>query len=308
MATEFTIPESARIMFRDEIDHVAQECQDLFRQYAVVGEGSGVATAHRLAGEVEFNEVTGRLQPTIGEEAMLLHRYVRPKKVVGANLIDEDDHQTLATAVAPQGWIVESHRKGAKKKLNKIFLDGIVGTNYEGTEEEQAPVVIPDSQKVAADYGSDGNSGLTLAKLIRAVGLFGENEVYGQNIDDDGGHLCMAVAQHELNNLLHDVEQIGSADYNDVKALVTGRVHEFMGVKFLRTQQVAKSGNIRSCPMWYSKGVYFDFWYDLMTSINIVATQSNAILVRSKLKAGSARKEENAVVLVACDESVPLGA
>ena len=169
-----------------------------------------------------------------------------------------------------------------------------------------AQVTIPNSMIVPVDYvhtGGATNSGLTLAKIVRGKGLFGRNEVLGQNQKMEGAKICMAVSQDDLDNLLLNVQQVSSADYNKVQALVNGEVDYFAGVHFIRSEQVptADAGGgkvVKTLPMWLNKGVYLDFWYDVKTNIDVLPTVSQAIQVYSRLKAGAARKEEKYVALI----------
>jgi hypothetical protein len=304
MSVQLTIPQSARIMFHEGMDHLAQQKASRFQKYAMVKTGcTGKASAHRRIQSSDMTDVTGRLQPTIGEELGLEHRYIFPRKAQKATLIDEDDAATLALSVAPTGDIALQHRMAAGRKIDKIFLDGISGSNLEGLEDSMESIPIPGSQIILVDHGGS-NSGLTLAKLIAGKGIFGTNEVYGQDQHEDGARLCMAVTQNELNNLLKDAEEVGSADYNKVQALVDGEVDYFMGIHFIRSEQIAKPSDITQCPMWVNTGVYLDFWYDVKTSIDVLATQSQAIQVYSRIKLGAARKDEKQVVIVRCDRTV----
>ncbi|MDB6077729.1 MAG: hypothetical protein JWO82_1476 [Akkermansiaceae bacterium] len=311
MSVAITIPQSARNMFQDGMEQMAQQMQSRFRAYADVKTGcTGKSQAHRKIQETEMNDSTGRLQKTVGEELLLEHRYLFPKKAYKATLLDEDDAGDLDLSVAPTGEVGQQHRMAAGRKVDDIFLAGIIGQNWEGIEDNMQPVALPNTQVVAVGYRRDGltgNTGLTLAKLIRGKGRFGKNEVYGQEQKTAGAKLCMAVSQDELDNLLYDVEQTGSADYNKVKALVDGEVDYFMGINFMRTERLpttAPSGGkiTRTCPMWVSNGVHLDFWYDIKTSIDVLPTQSQAIQIYSRLKVGACRKDEDRVALVYCEQ------
>lgn len=311
MSVALTIPQACRNMFQDGLEHEAQQLQSRFRECARVKTGcTGKSQAHRIKRKVEMRDATGRLQKTVGEEQSLEHRYIFGRKAYLATLIDEDDAMDLDWAFGPTGEEQADHVSAAGRKVDDIFISGILGNNYEGTEESIATVALPAAQIIAVNYRRDGltaNQGLTLAKLIRAKGRFGKQEVYGQDAKQEGAKLWMAVGQDELDNLLYEVEQTGSADYNKVKALVDGEVDYFMGIHFKRTERLpyTEPGGgkiIRSCPMWVSTGVYMDFWYDVKTSIDVLPTQSQAVQVYSRLKVGAGRKREEYVVNVLCEQ------
>jgi len=311
MAIPLTIPQAVRNMFQDGIEHEAQQLQSRFRDMATVKTGcAGKSVAHRIKRKVEMRDATGRIQKTVGEEQSLEHRYIFARKAYLATLIDEDDAQDLEYMFGPTGEEQIDHVSAAGRKVDDIFISGILGTNYEGTEDNIQAVTLPAGQVIAVNYRRDGltaNTGLTLAKLVRAKGRFGKQEVYGQDAKQEGAKLCMAVSQDELDNLLFEVEQTGSADYNKVRALVDGEVDYFMGIHFKRSERLpyTEPGGgkiIRSCPMWVSTGVYMDFWYDVKTSIDVLPTQSQAIQVYSRLKVGAGRKREEYVVNVLCEQ------
>lgn len=308
-STPILIPESARAMFQDGFERQAQQLVSRFREYAVVKEGcTGRSQAHRKLVKREMTDVTGRLQPTTGDEQQIIHRHVFPRKASLTTILDEDDATELESGVAPTGEIMLEHNSAAARKVDDIFLDGIMGRNWEGKESSLEPADI--AHRVLIGFNTDGseeNSGLSLAKLIKGKSFFGKNEVYGQEQKDLGGKLCMAVSQDELDDLLYDAEYTGSADYAKVKALVDGEVDYFMGIHFLRTERIKTTslggGKIqRNCPIWVSTGVCLDFWYDVKTNIDVLPGLSQAVQIYSRLKAGACRKDEDRVVLVECEQ------
>lgn len=312
MAINLIIPQSARNMFQAGMELVAQQLQSRFRAYATVRTGcTGKAQAHRKIQKDEMTDVTGRLQPTNAKELYVTHRYVYPRKASLATVLDEDDAGDLDLQVAPTGEISEQHRAAAFRKLDSIFIAGITGDNYEGAEDAMVTEAASSIATVAYNFKADGttaDSGLTIDKIIAGKSKFGKAEVFGQEVIDAGGKLCMGVSQDELDDLLFDAKQyVGSVDYNKVQALVNGEISDFMGVHFIRSERlsytVAANVATRACPMWVSSGVYLDFWYDVKTSIDVLPNQSQAVQVYSRIKVGAARKDLNRVVIIQCKQS-----
>lgn len=311
MATNLTIPQSTRAMFASGIERVAQQIQKRFAPFATVKTGcTGKSQAHRKINKMEAQESTGRLQDTNAQEIGLQQRFLFPRKAWLASILDEDDAKELDLSVAPTGEISIEHASALNRKADSIFLSGITGNNLEGLEDSMSTVALPAAQTIAVNYrrdGGSGNTGLTLAKLVRAKGRFGKQEVFSPEQREMGAKLCMAVSQDEMDNLLYDVTQTGSADYNKVKALVDGEVDYFMGIHFIRSELLsvgATSGGkfTRTCPMWINTGVHLDFWYDVTARIDELPTKTYALQVYSKIKLGACRKDENRVVLVLCEQ------
>lgn len=313
MSVPLTIPQSARTMFQEGFERLAQQTQSRMRGCASVKTGlTGKSHAFKKIAKREMNDVTGRLQPTVGQEQLFEYRYMMPRKAELATILDEDDASELGLSVAPTGDITVEHHSAAERKIDDIFFAGILGNNLEGAEDNIQTVALPAAQVIAVTWdglGGSTNRGLNLAKLVRAKSRFGKLEVYGQGQDKSGAKLFMAVSQDELDNLLADVVQVGSADYNKVKALVDGEVDYFMGINFIRTERLSYTlpggGKlIRSCPMWVNTGVRLGFWYDVKTNIDVLPTQSQAIQVYSRIRLNACRFDEDRVVNVLCEQTV----
>lgn len=309
-----TIPDQYKIQFDTNWSHEAQQMISRFKEYAVVKEGlTGKTNSHNeIEAEGDFEEQTARIQKTNGTELGTATRWVFPLPHQKTTFIDEWDETLLGDVVLPKGEAVEAHGYSWARKVDDVFIRGITGTNTRGVHDQMSPVVIPNSMKVAANFRRDGgsaNTGLTLAKLIKGKSIFGKLEVYGQNINKGRAKLCMAVSQDELDNLLYDVEQIGSADYNKVKALVEGEVDYFMGIHFIRSERlpIAAAGGdkiIRTLPMWISNRVHIDFWANMRTKISVRDDLSEAIQIRSKGMLNACRKDEKSVVLIYAEQTV----
>ncbi|RYD48070.1 MAG: hypothetical protein EOP85_04305 [Verrucomicrobiaceae bacterium] len=312
MSAPITTIEAARTMFQEGFERQAQQIQSRFRNFADVKTGlTGKSHVFKKIRKMEMNDVTGRFQPTVGDEANWDYRYLFPRKAEKVTVLDEDDASELGLSVAPTGEIRMEHTSAAARKIDDIFLAGIMGMNYEGKNETIIEAPFPGTQVIAPNFnpGGSGNTGLTLAKLIKAKSRFGKLEVYGQDVDDGGDRICMAVSQDELDDLLFDSEMTGSADYNNVKALVDGKVEYFMGIHFLRTERLPyspPSGGkiIRDCPVWLRNGVRLGFWNDVETTIKELTNPDGALQIRSKLRANSHRKDEDRVVIVQCEQDV----
>lgn len=313
MSVSLSTVQAARTIFQDGFVRVAQQTQSRFRELCDVKTGlTGKSHVFKKIDKTEMDEVTGRLQPTVGEEHTWQYRHLFPRKAQKTKILDEDDASELGLAVAPTGEISTEINSAAKRKIDKFFLEGILGDNYEGSEDSIQTIALPDSQVVAVNYREDGgsaNTGLTLVKLARAKEIFMANEVYGQDVDMEEGKLCMAVSAQELKNLLIDVQQTGSIDYNEVKALVDGKINYFMGINFIRSQQMPYTlpggGKlIRSCPMWITSGVRMGFWTDITTSIKELSNPDGAIQIRGRVRANACRKDEINVVKILTEQNV----
>ena len=225
----------------------------------------------------------------------------------GAFEEDEWDEELLGDVSSPKSAIVQSHAMAFQRAYDQAVIDASTGTAYVGEDGDEA-VDLPSSQKVAVNYihgGTGSNSGLTLAKIIKAKSILGKNEAYGQNkskmLDSS---LLFLVSQQQLDDLLVNVDQVSNSRYADVKALVNGEVNEFMGFTFIRLELLAldSATDIRTCVAMTSCGVAFSK-NGMSTKFSVRDDLNETLQIRTKARYGATRTEEEKVVEVFCDES-----
>lgn len=239
-------------------------------------------------------------------------------------LLDWTEEQGMNPIIDPTGSITMNGAYAMGRCLDEIIIRrGLNGIAYEvnetgGVATDETPVALPASQKVAASYrdpgeSGSGNTGLTLAKLIKARSILGKSMI---PMNMPGQEVVMAVCQSQLDDLLRE-NKVQSADYNTIRALVTGEIDTFMGFKFIKMDEsllpMAQGSNsdsdsstsgagIRCCFAWLKSNVVMAEPQAVSTVINTRPDKCNAWQVYSKLKAGSTRYEDGGVVKVMCAE------
>lgn len=220
---------------------------------------------------------------------------------------DEWDAELLGDVTSPRSAVVISHASAFQRAYDEAVIQAATGTAYIGEDGDEA-VDLGNGQKVAVNYihGSTGsNSGLTLAKIIKAKSILGKNEAAGQNKTGAmGDQLIFLVTQQQLDDLLVNVDQVSNSRYADVKALVNGEVNQFMGFTFIRTQllELDSSTDIRTCIAFVSSGIAFSK-NGMSTKITVRDDLNETLQIRTKGRHGATRTEEEKVVAVYCDES-----
>jgi len=231
-----------------------------------------------------------------------------------ADMIDNEDK--IRTLIDPQSAYVQSAMMAMGRSMDDVIIEAALGTAYSG-EEGATSVVLPASQFIGA-VASSAVSNLNVATLIKIKSKFGVNDV------DAEIPLHIAVTQSQIDALLGD-SQVTSADYNNVKALVEGKVDSFMGFKFHRLQRLPTSGsggfvatinttsgavtlstgngdNTRRCFAWAQDGLVLSVGQDMVASIDKRADKSLATQVYARMSIGATRLEEAKVVGVLCTE------
>lgn len=255
-----------------------------------------------------MRQVTARAQKSEPSDVPSSFWWVRPRPYDKTTWIDQFDTILLGQLGDPSSPTMQQHAVAAARQKDIILLNALGGTRYvgaQGTTSQVLPTtggVAGTGQTVAVTYGSGGaNSGLQLAKLLQASYILDGNEV-----PEDGDRYFVYSAR-ELNNLLVNVDQVSNALYNDVEALRAGRVKDFAGFKFRRTQLTpfaSGSTTIHNCYAWHKKFLAMGKGQDVMSRLDILPTQSQAIQVYTCLLMDASRKQDEGVVQVACDSSV----
>jgi hypothetical protein len=254
-----------------------------------------------------LRQVTARAQKSEPSDVPMFTRWVRPRPYDKTTWIDQFDHILLGSLPSPESPIARNHGIAAARQKDIILLNALLGTNYTGAQGTTATALpttggpLGTGQVIGVTYGSGGaNSGLQLAKLTAASYLMDSNDVAEEG-------RCFAYSAKELNNLITNVDQVNSVLYNDVRALRDGRIRDFMGFEFTRTQLVpfsSGSTTIRNCVAWQKDFLMLGVGEDVKTKMDILPMQSQAVQVYTCLLMDATRMEEAGVVQVNCDESV----
>jgi hypothetical protein len=215
-----------------------------------------------------------------------------------SDLVDTLDEVKLL--IDPSSSYAQSAAMAFNRAKDEEVIAAATGTAYADKDGSGAVTAqtIGSGQQVAVNYGGS-NSGLTLGKLIKAKSILSKAEY------PKGSKLYFAHAQQQLDDLLNNVNQVSSADYNNVKALVDGEVTSFMGFEFIKTELTAlnSSTDVRTCFGYVQIGLLMAVGQDAKGRITERADKNYATQVYYNMSVGATRMQEEYVVEVACDQS-----
>ena len=240
-------------------------------------------------GAVAAQKKTTRHMDTPQTDTPHARRKVSMDDYVWADFVDKED--LLRTLIDPTSPYAVNAVNAFGRSIDDALITALGGTAYTGKTGGTA-VSLPAGQKIA-----EGNTGLTIAKLVAAKGLFWSNDI------DEDTPLHIALASKQLQDLLNSTT-VTSSDYNSVKALVKGEINEFMGFTFHRTQRLAvDASDIRTCFAWAQDGVLLAMGADIHTKISERADKNYLTQVWCGMSIGATRMEEKKVVEIGCDET-----
>ena len=298
------IPDHYQVKYTGKWGGLLQQQTSRLEKYTTVERGlDGKVVFFDQFGLLDFDEKTERMGKTLLDEAPTMRRSMRPRVFTKAIGYDEFDGNQLGSLDVPVSKTIEGLRSAAGRRMDDVMIASFLGTNYVG-EEGVTPVEIPDTQIVPANYvetGTAKDSNLTVAKLRAIVQKFQENEAWGQDSENYGDKLVMAVTSSQIMSLLRETE-VSSYDYNSVKALVDGKVSSFMGIEFLRTQRLPLVNGVRTCLAWVKSKAQFGFWSDFKVKLSIRDDMDEALQIRAKFACGATRLQEEGFVKALCKE------
>lgn len=294
------IPEHYQTDFADNWEHLVQQKEHRLKGKTRRVMVKGKERTFSQIGESTMRLITTRNGKTTPSNNSLAKRWLRPKGYDEVTYIDEFDDVSLGELPKPESEHVQSHGYAARRTMDQVLIDGMEGTNYTG-EEGTTAVTLGSGQQVAVDYvksGSTANSGLTLAKLLNAKFILDSNEV-----EAEGRY--MVVSAQQIYDLLNDVEEVKSADYNAVKALVDGVVTRFAGFDFVVTELLTldSTTDVRTCIAYQRNHVVLGISKEMKSKISVRDDLNETIQIRTVIGLGATRLQEEGVVLVYCDES-----
>lgn len=289
--------------FGENWNHLVQQGNNRLGDYVTTLSVTGKERTVNQIGKSKARKITTRNGKTIPSNHPFAKRWLRLDPFDEVYHEDEWDEELLGVVSSPKSEVVKSHAMAFNRAAELVTIEALLGDAMVG-EHGTDPVALPNSQKVAVNYvhgGTGSNSGLTLAKLIRARSILGINEALG---DEDDARAVLVHTQKQLDDLLINVDEVSNADYAAVKALVDGKVDRFMGFKFKRTEQLPldEATDIRSCIAYVPAGIAYGS-NSRKVKFSTRDDLNETLQIRTKARMGATRLQEEMVVEIFCDES-----
>jgi hypothetical protein len=290
------------------IKRFALHWQDLYQQKmsrlkdrVTIDNFTGTSKRTPLVASEEFAART-RLQDSSPSEATVTFRTHTTSPFKLYKWYDKDDDEfLLGDMESPTSSLLRIISGGYNRLCDQTIYDACFANSAEGADGGTS-TAYPAGQSIAVDYvytGSAVNSGLTEAKLIEARSKFGENEVTDP---DDPTPLVCICRQAQLDDLLRD-PKVQSGDYNTVKALVTGQINTWMGIRFVRFSGVTVStADVAACAVYHKDALKFNPG-KREVYVDILPTKQHARQVGGYARLGGMREQDEGVVRIYCDQS-----
>jgi hypothetical protein len=202
---------------------------------------TGESKAFERLGEAEVEEITTRHPATPNNEQPHSRRWVTPSNFHTNSYIDKADE--LKMIINPTNEYAQNQAKALGRKTDDLIITAALGTAAAGVTPTTSTVAFKDESVSINGDGTVTTMGtlaavttivdMTLAKIETMLRLFHDADV------DEEIPLYWAITPKDVEDMLQ-LTQIGSADYNTVKALTEGRVERFSGFNFFYSTRITK--------------------------------------------------------------------
>ncbi len=213
------------------------------------------------------------------------------------DIIDKPD--IWKTIDNPTNPISVAMQRGFGRKIDDEVIVALGGSAFSG-KDGGTDVPLPTSQKVAVDFtyaGGGSDSNLTVEKIRRTQEILESNDV-----DDDDPRFF--VAHPNQKAALLGSTLVSSVDFNPVFALVSGKVNEYLGFRFIWTTRTVKTGDNRQTFGFVKSGLRLLMARDPKSHIDPMRSDKRFnVYVYFMMSLGATRMEELKVVEVTCDET-----
>jgi hypothetical protein len=307
------ITDHFRQTFDDNFRLALQQTESQMRECAIVRTGlTGVAQQINEVESIEMEETTGqRFKDTTLTELGTNMRWFHPRDFQKATGESRWDPKGLAPTVMPGGKHLSLHTAAFNRKVDDVFIDGLLGVSYQGkTGSTQQGI----TQIVPVDFvgtGSDTDSRLTPAKIIEARRIL--KSVYALSKERmRAGIKLFGIIDSEEEAYLYQLanssssDRLFSKDYGPPVFDAEGNLTYWMGVKWISYEGLptgtatgaSTTVNIKKAAVFCSDAVELGFWEDLSVTIDRRADKSNATQYLTQAQIGSGRTDEKRVVQI----------
>jgi len=282
------------VQFADNIQIGVQQLLSKFKDRVKIKTGvTGKSCTFELIGSDDARTKTARHQKAVIDDPSMTRVTAYLDYKYKARQLDPDDE--LKVVADPKASYTQVSIAAMNRAIDDAIISAINGNKYTG-QNGTSSSALPASSKIAVDV-SGSNTGLTLNKLILALEKFNDADV------DENINKFMAIGPKELSDLLNTSE-IQSADYNTLKALVPGKVVQFMGFNFVLSTRLSVASSIRSCLAWAQDGVGLAIGKDITARVKEMDIEDHLSWgTYASMFIGATRIEDEKVVEIACDES-----
>jgi hypothetical protein len=300
------IPEEFRREFTNNLEHEVQQLLSKFSSRIKVEGFEGKENIYNSMEKREFKSRVGRLQQSAPTEAELHARKLTKVPFYDQAIFDKWDKEFLGKLALPDSETIQAMKAAYARLIDTQVCIAADANVYGGQEPYTTIIDMPDSQKVDVQLGYTGgsaiNTGLTPDKLVKAMQIFKENDIYPEEEE-----LILAINPKAEQDLYTYVKNAT----NDVWATMisrwieSGGATKLFGFTVICTNRIVNtaSTDIDKCFAYSAKRGLYMAPEKLEIHMDVLPTQQHALQISAYATLGFMRRFEKGVVMIPCDRS-----
>lgn len=205
-----------------------------------------------------------------------------------------DKRDVLRMFNEPQPQYVTNGSYAVGRELDTLIGEAYFATATTGKKHETTEAFT--GQDIAIGFGGTGNLGLNPAKVKEF-----KRKAIAAHIDVDQDPLVMPIGSTQWSNML-DHPEITSSDFSASKALETGSIGNYLGVKFPLVEALPTNGSTtRYIPAYCMSAMYGQMWSDVEVFVDpLPETEGRPMQVMHQMTVGITRGELKKMQRVLC--------
>jgi len=281
-----TIDQAFISQFSDAIHGLVEQKASKARQTVKVDMAKGEKHFFERLGSFTANDLTARLQATNLQDPAHSRRMASVIRREASTYLDDIDK--LKMLIDPTNDYTRKLAAAHGRKLDEVIYAAMLGSAASGADGS-GTVALPASQEIV-----HGSAGLTVAKFNEALRILEANEV-----DIDSVRLYLALGARGVEDLMAD-SKVVSLDFQDEKALSTGKLPSFRGVNIIRTQRVPDelADTTFQAVLYSEDSVKVAMAQDLVVKVGEDVTKNHVPVISTYMQYGAVRMEEESVVAI----------
>ncbi len=288
------------VQYGTNISLLLQQRGSRFRRAVQTGNYSGKqAEVVTQYGKTEASAPTGRYDQIAFKNTPNNRRWVYPNDREWADIVGSFDKLRVLTD--PMGAYTQNGLNAMGRAIDDIILAGMLGDNKTGEAGGTTESFDTTNNRVAVNYASSANVGMTVDKLRE-----GRRLLMAAEVDLDMEDPWVGVTSNQHDDLLGQI-QVVSSDFNGGQrpVLQDGKVQRFLGCNFINSERLLNTTTpYRRCPMWVQSGVHLGIWNDMMSDVSQrkdLSGQPWQVYIMMTL--GATRTEQDRVLDILCNEA-----
>ena len=301
--SELLVEQSFQLTFRDNVKLATQQFQSVLRPY--VDEKMCTAEAEMasdIIGAGEYFEATGKERSNPENDPNWTRRWLVWRDAIhSGSYLDKADKMRRAND--PSSQLMRFHmsnvQRGVDDRILGLEKNGTIGTggllgNISEGKYPGSSTGLPAAQTMAA-----GGAGLTMSKLL---------SINEQFLDDDFikgmGRTVMAISSKQVTDLIGMITAAGgNVNMAEQKQIVEGWVARFMGIDFIHSNRLPKTGTTRTCVAWKTDNIVLGIWEDVNGDVFNDTHVGNVPYMEVEARMDCTRLEDKGVIAVECTEA-----